>query len=113
MASFIYAFPGYMMRWWEAIRSGSAGTALAMQHEVNALLQSLVLPLILVEGLSEISATKMVIDAAGELRAGPARKPFRSATPERIRKLRADIERQFPQFLDARPAEAAAAHDDR
>ena len=99
MASFLYAFPGYMMRWWRSIGGGELSTALRMQHEVNTLLQDAILPLIVTEGFNEIAATKAVVDAAGFLRAGAPRKPFRSVPPERVRSLRATFENHFPHFL--------------
>jgi 4-hydroxy-tetrahydrodipicolinate synthase len=99
MASFIYAFPHYMMRWWKAISCGQGANALAMQHEVNAILQDLVLPLIIAEGYNEIAATKAVVDAAGFLKAGAPRKPFRPVPAERIEQLRSDLGEHYPQFL--------------
>lgn len=101
MASFIYAFPHYMVRWWQAISGGDFSRALAMQHEVNALLQEAILPLILAEGYNEIAATKATVDAAGFLKAGPPRKPFRPVPPDRIQQLRVTLEEKFPQFLQS------------
>ena len=101
MASFLYAFPGFMMRWWKAISERHDSAALSMQHDCNRLLQALVLPIIITEGYNEIAATKAVVDAAGFLRAGPPRRPFRAVPAERIRKLRQDIRAQFPEFLEA------------
>jgi 4-hydroxy-tetrahydrodipicolinate synthase len=109
MASFIYAFPGYMMRWWQTIRSGDLNGALAMQHEVNRLLQELVLPLIRQEGFNEIAATKAVVDAAGFLKAGAPRKPFRPVPKERIDQFRAAIGRDFPQFFEGNRVGQASA----
>jgi len=100
MASFIYAFPGYMMRWWQTIRSGDLTTALAIQHDVNRLLQEAVLPLIRQEGYNEIAVTKAVVDAAGFLKAGAPRKPFRPVPRERVDQLRAAFSRDFSQFLE-------------
>lgn len=100
MASFIYAFPAYMKRWWQTISSGDFPSALSMQHEVNALLQEAVLPLITAEGYNEIAATKAVVDAAGFLKAGPPRRPFRPVPRERIEKLRSTLVERFPQFLN-------------
>lgn len=100
MASFIYAFPAYMLRWWNVIRGGDLQASLSMQHEINSLLQNLILPLIRQEGYNEISATKAVVDAGGFLRAGPPRKPFRAVPVERIAKLREAIQERFPQFLE-------------
>jgi 4-hydroxy-tetrahydrodipicolinate synthase len=85
MASFIYAFPSYMMRWWKAISAGDFQTALKMQHEVNALLQDAILPLILGEGYNEIAATKAVVDAAGFLKAGAPRRLFGRFRPNASR----------------------------
>jgi hydratase-aldolase len=99
MASFIYAFPHFMMKWWSAISGGDFAAALKMQHEVNVILQDAVLPLIVSEGFSEVAATKAVVDAAGFFKAGPCRKPFRAVPQERIKKLRALFEEKFPQFL--------------
>jgi dihydrodipicolinate synthase/N-acetylneuraminate lyase len=99
MASFLYAFPGYMMRWWRSIANEEFSAALRMQHEVNALLQDAILPLIVSEGFNEIAATKAVVDAAGFLRAGSPRKPFRPVPAERIKSLRATFENHFPYFL--------------
>lgn len=99
MASFIYAFPGYMMRWWQAISAQDLQTSLRMQHEVNAILQDAILPLILSDGYNEIAATKAVVDAAGFLKAGAPRKPFHSVPPDRIQRLRATFEANFRHFL--------------
>lgn len=99
MASFIYAFPNYMMRWWKEISTGDFQTALKMQHEVNAILQEAILPLIVTEGYNEIAATKAVVDAAGFLKAGPPRPPFRPVPTERIKTLRATFEKHFAHFL--------------
>lgn len=99
MASFIYAFPKYMMRWWQNISHDNLAQALAQQHEVNALLQDLILPMIVGEGYNEIAATKAVIDAAGFLKAGPPRKPFRPVPPARIEQLHRDLRTRYPQFL--------------
>jgi 4-hydroxy-tetrahydrodipicolinate synthase len=99
MASFIYAFPAYMMRWWGAIRGGDLPKALAMQHEVNDLLYGLIVPLIR-QGYNEIAVTKAVVDAAGFLTAGPPRKPFRPVPPDRIGELRGQLETRYPVFLE-------------
>lgn len=99
MASFIYAFPGYMMKWWSAIDGGDWPASLSMQHRVNQLLQEAVLPLIVQEGYNEIAVTKAVVDAAGFFKAGPPRKPFRPVPVERIGKLRMRIEQDFSDFL--------------
>jgi len=99
MASFIYAFPAYMMRWWKAISEGEFTTALTMQHEINRLLQEAIVPMIAIEGFNEIAVTKAVVDAAGFLKAGPPRKPFSAVPEERIVRLRATLEQTFPQFL--------------
>jgi len=102
MASFIYAFPYFMKKWWRAISTGDFAVALKMQHEVNIILQEAVLPLIIAEGYSEVAATKAVVDAAGFFKAGPCRKPFRVAPPDRIKQLRTLLEDKFPQFLSSR-----------
>ena len=99
MASFIYAFPQYMVRWWKSISSGNFAEALKRQHQVNALLQDLIGPLIVNEGYNEITVTKAVIDAAGFLKAGPPRKPFRPLPPARLERLRSDLQAQYPEFL--------------
>ncbi len=101
MASFIYAFPAYMMRWWSCITGGNFVKALAMQHEVNSLLQEAIVPLIATEGYNEIAATKAVVDAAGFLKAGAPRKPFRPVPSDRIEKLRATFQQRFPQFMQS------------
>jgi dihydrodipicolinate synthase/N-acetylneuraminate lyase len=88
-----------MMRWWKSISGGDFSTALRMQHEVNALLQDAILPLIITEGFNEIAATKAVVEAAGFLKAGSPRKPFRPVPRERVRSLRATFENHFPHFL--------------
>ncbi|HEY3131081.1 MAG TPA: dihydrodipicolinate synthase family protein, partial [Acidobacteriota bacterium] len=64
MASFIYAFPGFMMKWWQAIRKGESSKSLAMQHECNRILQEAVLPLA-AEGYNDTALTKATVDAAG------------------------------------------------
>ena len=99
MASFIYAFPSFMMRWWRAISNGDLASALEMQHEVNEILRDPILPLIVTEGYSEIAASKAIVDAAGFFTAGPPRKPFRAVPAERIKQLRGIFEEKFPQFL--------------
>jgi hypothetical protein len=52
------------------------------------------------EGYNEIAATKAVVDAAGFLKAGSSRKPFRPVPPDRIRKLQATFEESFSHFLE-------------
>jgi 4-hydroxy-tetrahydrodipicolinate synthase len=99
LASFLYAFPGYMMRWWKAISENDLPKALSMQDEVNALLAEVIIPVI-VEGYNEIAATKAIVDAAGFFRAGPPRKPFIPVPPNRINALRKEIKERYPQFLE-------------
>jgi len=101
MASFIYAFPGYMMKWWRAITSGDIKTSLQMQGEVNAILGDEIIPMIVAEGYNEIAVTKAIVEAAGNFKAGQPRKPFRPVPAERTQKLRAVFEEKFPQFLKA------------
>lgn len=100
MASLIYAFPYYMMRWWKSIKTNDLPKALEMQQEVNSFCQETLAPLVKIEGYNEISATKAIVDAGGFLHAGAPRKPFRAVPPERIQKLGKDIRAKFPQFLD-------------
>ncbi|MGH9158589.1 MAG: dihydrodipicolinate synthase family protein, partial [Vicinamibacteraceae bacterium] len=57
MASFIYAFPAFMIKWWEAIRTGHHTTALAMQDDCNRILKEAILPLA-AEGFNETALTK-------------------------------------------------------
>jgi 4-hydroxy-tetrahydrodipicolinate synthase len=99
LASFLYAFPGSMMRWWKAISENDLRKAYAMQDEVNALLSDVVIPVI-VEGYNEIAATKALVDAGGFFKAGPPRKPFMPVPSERITRLRSEIKEQNPQFLE-------------
>jgi dihydrodipicolinate synthase/N-acetylneuraminate lyase len=98
LASFLYAFPSYMMRWWKTISENDLPNALKMQDEVNGLLSDVVIPVI-VEGYNEIAATKALVDAAGFFKAGPPRKPFLPVPQDRLNKLRNDIKEQYPQFL--------------
>lgn len=99
MASFIYAFPAYMMKWWRAISGGDLAASLRMQHEVNDILQDAILPMIIAEGYNEIAVTKSIVEAAGFFKAGSPRKPFRPVPAERTQQLRARLEEKFPQFL--------------
>lgn len=97
MASFIYAFPDFMMKWWEAIRSGDQ-RAFDMQQECNRVLREAVLPLAN-EGFNDTALTKAAVDAGGFFVAGPARRPSTSVPSARIEKLRRTLEESFPQFL--------------
>jgi dihydrodipicolinate synthase/N-acetylneuraminate lyase len=98
MASFIYACPEYMMKWWRAISSGNLPEALRMQHEVNDLLQQVVLPPIL-NGYSEVSGTKAFVEALGHFACGPSRQPFFPVPREIIARQRREVAEKFPQFL--------------
>jgi len=98
MASFIYACPEYMMKWWRTIQSGDTGEAIRMQHEVNELLQQVVLPPIL-SGYSEVAGTKAFVEALGHWQCGQSRKPFFPVPQALIDKQRRQVEEQFPQFL--------------
>ncbi|MGH7575827.1 MAG: hypothetical protein ACREM1_11975, partial [Longimicrobiales bacterium] len=104
MASFIYAFPAFMMKWWEAIRTGDHAIALAMQDDCSRILKEAILPLAS-EGFNETALTKATVDAAGFLKAGPPRRPSAAVPRSRIAKLRRTFEEKFPQFLQ-RPAVA-------
>jgi len=99
MASFIYACPKYMMKWWRTICSGDVEGAIRMQHEVNELLQKVVLPPILA-GYSEIAGTKAFVEALGHWHCGKPRKPFFPVPQEIIDKMRRQVEEEFPQFLE-------------
>lgn len=101
MASFIYAFPEYMMKWWRAISGADVPTALAMQQEVNDILHDEIIPMIVTEGYNEIAVTKSIVEAAGFFKAGSPRKPFRPVPADRTNQLRAAFEAKFPQFLQA------------
>jgi len=98
MASFVYAFPAFMMKWWRAIRGGDLATALSLQHDCNRILQDAILPLYH-EGFNDTSLTKATVDAVGIFKAGPPRRPTRAVPPERIRRLRATLEKNFAHFL--------------
>lgn len=99
MASFIYACPKYMMRWYKAISGGDLQMAIKMQNEVNELLQEVVLPPFFV-GASEVAGTKAFIEAAGNWACGKARKPFFEVPQEAIDKQRRQLEEDYPQFLE-------------
>ncbi len=99
MASFIYAFPDFMLKWWKAIREGNASKAVAMQKQCNEILQEAVLVLAR-EGYNDTSLTKATVDAAGFFQAGPPRPPSTAVPRQRIEKLRATFEERFPHFLE-------------
>lgn len=98
MASFIYACPEFMMKWWRVICSGQTAEAVKMQHEVNELLQQVVLPPIL-GGFSEVAATKAFVEALGHWACGKPRPPYFPVPQETIARMRRQTEEQFPQCL--------------
>jgi 4-hydroxy-tetrahydrodipicolinate synthase len=98
MASFVYTFPAFMMKWWNAIRGGDVAGAIALQHECNHILEEAILPLAY-EGFNDTALTKATIEAAGIFKAGPPRRPTIAVPPERIRKLRDTLSRSFGHFL--------------
>ncbi len=98
MASFIYAFPAFMMKWWKAIREGDQQTALAMQHDCNRILQEAILPLAN-EGYNDTALTKATVEAAGFFAAGPPRRPSEAVPNARIQRLRQTLEEDFAQFM--------------
>jgi 4-hydroxy-tetrahydrodipicolinate synthase len=104
MASFVYTFPDFMMKWWRAIRDGDHAGAVAMQHECNRILQQAILPLYY-EGFNDTALTKATVEASGMFKAGPPRRPTLAVPKERIARLRDTLEREFPHFL-AQAAEA-------
>lgn len=99
MASFIYSCPGFMMRWWKAISGGDLQTALKMQHEVNELLQEVVLPPF-GRGASEVAGTKGFVEAMGHWACGKSRKPFFPVPQKDIDHMRQQVKDRYPQFLD-------------
>ena len=98
MASFIYTFPDFMMKWWSAIRSGDHAGAISMQQECNRILQEAILPLYY-EGFNDTALTKATVEASGMFKAGPPRHPTLAVPKERIAKLRDTLKRDFPHFL--------------
>lgn len=98
MASFIYACPQYMMRWWRAIHGGDFQLAIRMQHEVNELLYEVVLPPFR-RGASEVAGTKAFVTAMGHWACGGPRKPFFAVDDRTIARMRTQVEERFPQFL--------------
>ena len=99
MASFIYAFPAFMQRWWKAIREGDVAANLKHQHQCNQILREAIVPLF-GEGLNDTSLTKATVNAAGFFKAGPPRPPSEAATQDRIDRLRGTFEEEFPHFLE-------------
>jgi dihydrodipicolinate synthase/N-acetylneuraminate lyase len=99
MASFVYAFPAFMQRWWKAIRGGDVAQAMAYQHQSNEILQEAIIPLA-GEGYNDTSLTKATVNAAGFFKAGPPRPPSEAAPAERIERLRATLEEKFAHFLE-------------
>ena len=98
MASFVYAFPSFMMKWWRAIKGGDLQAAIAMQHQCSEILQEAIIPLAF-EGFNDTSLTKATVDAAGSFKAGTPRPPTEAVPAARIQKLRETFEEKFPQFL--------------
>ena len=102
-------FDVVMMKWWNAIRGGDVATAIAMQHECNRILEQAIIPLAY-EGFNDTALTKATIDAAGVFKAGPPRRPTIAVPPERIKKLRDTLARDFGHPLAAPPGDIGA-HD--
>lgn len=99
MASFIYACPKYMMRWWKAISSGDVHEAVRMQNEINGLLQAVILPPF-IAGASDTAGTKGFVEAMGYWHCGKARAPYFPVPQESIDKMRRQVEEGYSQFLD-------------
>lgn len=99
MASFIYSCPGFMMRWWKAINGGDVQKAITMQHQVNELLQEVVLPPFF-KGASEVAGTKAFVQAMGHWACGGSRRPFFSVDNAEIEKQRRLVKEKYPHFLE-------------
>lgn len=96
-ASYIYVFPEFMMKLYEACQSKNWEKAREMENKMRNFNEKALRPL-LAEGYSEPALSKALADATNLIKAGPTRKPFIPVPEERIEKLKQQIRNDFPEL---------------